>query len=69
MEDSQNIGFISNIWTEAQLPKEYREHEIFKNIDSIDGFYDFLSLLIRLDFHPKAFLEYFLILTHVFLVR
>ena len=43
MDDSQNIGFISNIWTEAQLPEEYREHEIFKNLDSIDGFYDFLS--------------------------
>ena len=31
------------IWTEKHLPKEYREHIIFKNLDLIDEFYDFLS--------------------------
>jgi len=30
-------------WDIEQLPKEYREHIIFKNLDSIKDFYDFLS--------------------------
>lgn len=42
-ENSQVVEFTFNTWTEEQLPKEYREHEIFKNLDTIDEFYDFLS--------------------------
>lgn len=30
-------------WTEEKIPKEYKEHEIFKNLDFIDKFYNFLS--------------------------
>ena len=30
-------------WNDEKLPKEYREHEIFRNLDSIKDFYDFLS--------------------------
>lgn len=30
-------------WTDKQLPKEYIEHVIFKNLDSISEFYDFIS--------------------------
>ena len=30
-------------WNEERLPKEYREHEIFTNLESINDLYDFLS--------------------------
>lgn len=30
-------------WNEERLPKDYREHEIFMNLESMDDFYDFLS--------------------------
>lgn len=31
-------------WTEDQLSKEYKEHVIFKNLDSFSEFYDFISI-------------------------
>ena len=30
-------------WNEERLPKEYREHEIFTNLESTNDLYDFLS--------------------------
>ncbi|MBO7111374.1 MAG: hypothetical protein J6W18_05440 [Bacteroidaceae bacterium] len=40
-------------WSEDNLPKEYREHVIFQNLDSMNDFYDFLSYS-SLSFLPEG---------------
>ena len=37
-------------WNEERLPKEYREHEIFTNLESINDLYDFLLSMVDREF-------------------